>query len=172
MKTASVSQIGAGGGFNWILNITNNGPGTAINVIVGDIVPSQVTVTGVTSAQFTCGNVGNTVTCTKPSMAVGETGQVTITVTVPASAASGTITNIGTVTSNTPDPNLSNNSDDAAVTIVAQAAPTTTLPPVILPPTGSNSTSPVLQAAFMLILLGGAVLLITRRRRSEHLTME
>ena len=172
IKTASVSVVGAGGGFNWVLDITNNGPGTAINVIIGDVVPSQVTVTGVTSTQFTCGNVGNTVTCTKPTVAVGETGKVTITVTVPASAASGTITNIGTVTSDTPDPNLTNNSDDAAVSVVAQEAPPTTLPPVILPPTGSNSTSPVLQAAFMLILLGGAVLLITRRRRSEHLTME
>ena len=37
-----------------------------INVKVGDIVPNQVTVTGVSSSQFTCSHVGNTVSCTKP----------------------------------------------------------------------------------------------------------
>jgi uncharacterized repeat protein (TIGR01451 family) len=165
VKDASQSQVGAGGGFNWVLNVTNNGPDTATSVKVGDIVPSQLVVTGVSSAQFTCTNSGNSVTCTKPTMAVGEKGQITIAVSVPASAASGTVVNVGTVEAITPDPNLSNNSDDAQVVVVAQAPPTTTLPPVVLPPTGSNSTTPITQAAFALLLLGGFVTLISRRRR-------
>lgn len=133
-----------------------------------DIVPpNQVTVTGVVSSQFACSNVGNTVTCAKASLAVGETGKVTITVTVPSAAASGTVINIGTVQAATPDHDLTNNSDDASVTLVAQAAPTTTLPPTILPPTGSNSTKSVTTAAFGLALLGGLVLLVSRRRRND-----
>ena len=158
VKNASQSQVGAGGGFNWVLDVTNNGPSTANAVVVGDIVPSQLTVTGVSSSQFSCTHAGNSVTCTKASMAVGETGQVTIAVSVPSDAASGTVVNIGTVEATTPDRDLTNNSDDASVTLVAQAPPTTTLPPVVLPPTGSNATTPVTRAAFMLVLLGGFVI--------------
>ena len=167
VKDASVPQVGAGGAFNWVLNVTNNGPDAATAVKVGDIVPSPLVVTGVSSSQFNCTNSGNAVTCTKPTMAVGETGQITIAVSVPASAASATVTNVGTVEAVTPDPNLGNNSDDASVDIVAQAPPTTTLPPVVLPPTGSNSTTPVMQAAFVLLLLGGLVTVISRRRRGS-----
>jgi uncharacterized repeat protein (TIGR01451 family)/LPXTG-motif cell wall-anchored protein len=165
IKTASVAQVGAGGGFTWLLDVTNNGPDPATNVSVSDIVPGQLTVTGVTSAQFSCSNSGNTVTCTKPSMAVGEAGVIAIAVTVPATAVSGNVTNVGSVTATQPDSNLSNNSDDASVTIVAQAPPTPTPPPVVLPPTGSNSTTPVTWAAISLVLLGGFVTLISRRRR-------
>ncbi len=167
VKNASVPQVGAGGGFTWLLDVTNNGPDPAVSVVINDIVPGQVTVTGVTSAQFACSNSGNTVTCTKPSMAVGETGAISIAVTVPLTAATATINNIGSVTATTPDNNLTNNSDDASVTIVAQAPPPPTPPPVVLPPTGSNATTPVTWAAISLVLLGGLVMLISRRRRDH-----
>src|SRR4029450_1688568 len=101
-----------------------------------------------------CSNSGNTVTCTKPSMAVGETGAISIAVTVPTAAASGTVTNIGSVPATTPDSNTSNNSDDASVTVVAQAPPPPTPPPVILPPTGPKSTSPSIRGASGLGVLG------------------
>ena len=171
VKSASVPQVGAGGGFTWLLDVTNNGPDPAVSVVINDIVPGQVTVTGVTSAQFSCSNSGNTVTCTKASMAVGETGAISIAVTVPTSAASGTVDNIGTVTATTPDNNPSNNSDDASVTIVAQAPPLPPPPPVILPPTGSNSTTPVTWAAISLVLIGGLVMLVSRRRR-DHTSVD
>ena len=171
VKSASVPQVGAGGGFTWLLDVTNNGPDPAVGVVINDIVPGQVTVTGVTSAQFSCSNSGNTVTCTKASMAVGETGAISIAVTVPASAASGTVTNIGTVTATTPDNNPANNSDDASVTVVAQAPPLPPPPPVILPPTGSNSTTPVTWAAISLVLIGGMVMLVSRRRR-DHTSVD
>ena len=150
-----------------MLDVTNNGPDTATAVVVGDIVPSQLTVTGVTSSQFNCTHTGNNVSCTKLAMAVGEKGQITIAVSVPATAASGTVVNVGTVEARTPDPDLTNNSDDASVVVVAQAAPTTTLPPVVLPPTGSSSTSPLIRGAFVLVLIGGVVTLLSRRRRSS-----
>jgi uncharacterized repeat protein (TIGR01451 family)/LPXTG-motif cell wall-anchored protein len=167
VKTASVPQVGAGGGFTWLLDVTNNGPDPATNVSISDIVPGQVTVTGVTSAQFNCTNSGNTVSCTKAGMAVGEKGSISIAVTVPTAAAGGDVTNVGSVTASQPDPVPTNNSDDASVTIVAQAPPPPTPPPVILPPTGSNSTTPVTWAAISLVLMGGAVLLVSRRRRDH-----
>jgi uncharacterized repeat protein (TIGR01451 family) len=168
IKTASVTTTGPDGTFDWILDITNNGPATAVNVVVGDLVPATLTVTGVTSSEFACSHVGNAVTCTKASMAVGETGQVTITVVVPGTAVSGSATNIGTVESDTPDPDLTNNSDDAKVDIVKQLAPTTTAA-LVLPETGSGSTDPMATTAAWITMLGAAVLLITLRRRSDVL---
>lgn len=47
VTTASAVQVGAGNTFNWVLTVTNNGPGTAQNVAISDIVPAGVTVTGV-----------------------------------------------------------------------------------------------------------------------------
>jgi uncharacterized repeat protein (TIGR01451 family) len=167
IKSASQPQVGAGGGFTWQLAVINNGPDAATNVVVNDIVPSQFTVTGVTSSQFVCNHSGNTVSCTKPSLAVGESGQIAIAVTVPATAASGSVTNVGTVTASTPDPNTANNSDDASVSLVAQQQPVPVPepPPVALPPTGANSTRPVAIAALGMVLFGGIATLIGRRRR-------
>ncbi|HTH05174.1 MAG TPA: DUF11 domain-containing protein, partial [Ilumatobacteraceae bacterium] len=167
VKTASVPQVGAGGGFTWLLDVTNKGPDPATNVSISDIVPGQVTVTSVSSTEFNCNRSGNTVSCTKASMAVGETGHIAVTVSVPTTAAGGDVTNVGSVTATQPDPDLTNNSDDASVTIVAQAPPPPTPPPVILPPTGSNSTTPVTWAAISLVLIGGLVMLVSRRRRSH-----
>jgi uncharacterized repeat protein (TIGR01451 family)/LPXTG-motif cell wall-anchored protein len=169
VKTASVELVGAGNVFDWILDVTNNGPATASNVVVGDVVPSPFVITGVTSSDFDCGNSGNTVTCTAASMAVGATGQVTITVSVPLTADDGTVTNVGTVGADEPDPDLTNNSDEASVVVVAQAAPTTTLPPVTLPKTGTDATGDLVRGALMLLLLGAGAVLVTRRRR-EHPT--
>jgi uncharacterized repeat protein (TIGR01451 family)/LPXTG-motif cell wall-anchored protein len=170
VKTATPDPIGAGNDITWTLKITNNGPGVALNVEVGDLMPSSVTVTKVSSSQFSCVNAGNTITCTKASMAAGETGTVTIVTNVPANSAGGTVTNVGTVESESPDPDLTNNSDDASVVVVAQAPPTTApLPPVTLPKTGSDSTSGLVQGGIWLLMLGVAVLLVTRRRRHDEL---
>jgi uncharacterized repeat protein (TIGR01451 family) len=168
VKGASVPQVGAGTTFDWVLEVTNLGPATAVGVSVTDVVPSSLTVTGVTSTFFDCTRSGNTVTCTRPSLAVDASGLITITVSVPASATSGTIENVGEVGSQTPDPNLSNNTDDASVTVVAQIPPTTITP--ILPPTGSNSTSPMVKVALVLLLVGAASVTVTRRRREDTLT--
>ncbi len=74
--------------------------------------------------------------------------------------------------SDTPDPDLTNNSDDATVTIVAQQPLTTTLPPVTLPRTGSDATQDIVRIAILFLLLGGAVVLITRRRRDDGVVMD
>ena len=165
IKTASVAQVGTGGGFDWILDITNNGPATAINVVIGDIVPNDVTVTGVTSSDFVCTNVGNSVSCTVASLALGGTGQAVISVTVPIDSAGGAVNNLGTVVSDTPDPDITNNSDDASVALVAQIPPTTVV--LVIPKTGSDTTGSITGAAFALVLIGGLVLLIARRRRED-----
>jgi hypothetical protein len=166
VKSAGAPLIGAGGGFDWVLDVTNNGPGRAVSVVVSDTVPASLTVTGVTSTQFTCTAAGNAVTCTRPAMQPGETGRITISVVVPTTAAGGSITNTGSATASTPETNLTNNVDDAVIQIVEQAAPTTTVAPVVgLPATGSNATIELVRAALLLLGLGGGLLLLARRRR-------
>ena len=185
VKTATPSPIGAGGEITWTLTVTNNGPGTALNVEVGDIMPSTVTVTKVSSAQFSCSNTSNVITCKKASMAVGETGTVTIVTNVPANSAGGTVTNVGTVESDTRDDNLSNNSDNASVDVVAQRPPTpTTLPPghcaflgalqechtpITLPKTGSDSTGWLVQGGLWLLMFGALGMVLAHRRRHGDL---
>jgi uncharacterized repeat protein (TIGR01451 family) len=165
-KSASAPLIGAGGGFDWVLDVTNNGPGRAVSVVVTDTVPSSVTVTGVTSSQFACSAAGNAVTCTRAAMQPGETARITISVVVPVTAPGGTVTNTGFVAAATPETNLTNNTDDAAIQIVEQAAPTTTTVPIVnLPATGSNATVNLVRAALLLLGLGGGLLLLARRRR-------
>jgi len=163
VKTASVATADRGTTFNWVLDVVNNGPSTATTVAVSDTVPAPLVVTGVSSAQFSCSNAGNVVTCTSPSMAAGATGQINVTVSVPVDAAAGPILNVGSVSSITPDSNLTNNSDDASVTVppVAVQPP----PPVVLPRTGSGTAMTMVRLATLLLGVGAAVLLASRRRR-------
>jgi len=168
-KTSSVDDIGPGGSFNWILDVTNNGPGAAINVVVADTLPDTVTVTSVSSAEFFCSFVGNEVTCTRASMASGSAGRVTIAVMVKASTAAGTTENLGRVESDTPDPDRTNNSDTDPVNIVVSQPPAVTLPPPPpveppLPQTGGDIAGTV-TTALWLLLAGGALIVITRRRK-------
>ncbi len=170
-KTASVAIVAVGDGtgaetFDWTLDVANAGPDPAVDVVVQDIIPSVLTVTGVSSDYFDCSTSGQTVTCTRGTMPVGGAGSITISVSLPDSAIAGPIENVGTVESNVPDPDLSNNSDDAAVDVVSQEPPVTQAPPpVTLPPTGSNGTSPMIQIGLLLLAVGAIGVVGARRRR-------
>jgi uncharacterized repeat protein (TIGR01451 family)/LPXTG-motif cell wall-anchored protein len=164
LKSASISlPTGPGGGFDWILDVTNNGPGAAVGVVVGDEVPASLQITEVTSSFFDCGFVAQAVTCTRDSMAVGASGTITISVLVRADAVQGVIVNVGSVVAETPDPDLTNNSDDASVDVVVQFTPTTTVAQE-LPKTGGDSSG-LVRTALILLLLGVGVVGATRRRR-------
>ncbi len=169
VKTSSVEQIGPGGSFDWILDVTNNGPGAALSVVVSDTLPSTVTVKSVSSAEFICANTGNEVTCTRASMAAGSTGRITIAVTVNSATAGGVTENVGRVESVTPDPDRTNNSDNDPVTIVVSEPPVVLPPPppeVTIPKTG-GSVGGIVTSALWLLLAGGVLIVITRRRRSS-----
>ena len=73
-KTDSTDPENTGASFNYMLTVNNAGPSTATNLTVSDTVPSQYTVNTVTSPTGSCGNVGNVVTCTLASMALGGPG--------------------------------------------------------------------------------------------------
>jgi uncharacterized repeat protein (TIGR01451 family)/LPXTG-motif cell wall-anchored protein len=167
IKTSSIDVVGEGGSFDWILTVTNNGPGAASNVVINDTVPGEVTIMSVSSSAFVCANAGNELTCTRGSLSVGASGTITVTVQVKAGNTSTSTANVGRVISDTPDPDFSNNSDDDLVNIVVSQPPPPLPPPLPeLPQTGSNIAG-VVTTAMWLLLMGGALILITRRRRRQ-----
>lgn len=91
--------------YTYTLDVKNNGPDTATNVVATDVLPRELTFS---SASTGCTNAGGTVTCTVPTLAVGSTHRFEITVDVPSSLKQ-CLNNTGRVTNDTPDPNLTNN---------------------------------------------------------------
>ncbi len=144
-----------GESLTWTITVTNNGGGTATNVVVSDTIQSELRVDG---ADIDTGSVtisGQTVTFTIPSLGSGVSVQMRIHTTVLSSPLSGQFVNTANVT-------------DGAV---SQSATATVGGVGLLPSTGyppaDNSSGPNAAliagaAALALLALGGAVLL--RRR--------
>ncbi|MCL2788808.1 MAG: DUF11 domain-containing protein, partial [Micrococcales bacterium] len=115
-KTASPTAPTPGATVAYQIGVTNNGPSTAVDVILADIVPeasrAHLTLLGATpGAGVTCPpsiTTASVALCTIPTLAVGATRTMTVQAQVhPATPQGTTIPNTATVTANTPDPNMS-----------------------------------------------------------------
>ena len=116
-KTASSSTVASGDLLVYTLEVANNGPNTATNVLVTDPLPSNVTYQSNTSSTGTCSEAGGTVTCELGTMAMtsGTNPPATITI-VTLAGAPGIATNTATVSA---DPPATGNSSSVTVTITA-----------------------------------------------------
>ena len=121
VKTDSADPVVPGQAFTYTLTVTNNGPSDASTLQVSDTVPTQFTVTNVTSPAGTCGNAGNAVTCTRPALAASASWVITVSVTANLAAPAGTYTNSATVSATTADPVPGNNSGSQDTAIVPSA---------------------------------------------------
>ncbi|HAP77648.1 MAG TPA: hypothetical protein DCR14_16405 [Acidimicrobiaceae bacterium] len=166
VKTNDNATPAVGSTFNWVLTVTNNGPHTAKDVEISDVVPASLTVTGVSSTDFACLQAGNAVSCTRPALAVGAVGTITITVLVPLGTPAGVgIVNRATVTGSVEDPDTSNNESSSSVVPRApEVEPPTTTVGGRIPETGSDASSG-LAYGFWMVLIGSVVILATRRRK-------
>ncbi|MFZ0309284.1 MAG: C25 family cysteine peptidase [Candidatus Sulfotelmatobacter sp.] len=117
VKTATPSPtVSDGDTLTYSLAVTNNGPASATNVTVTDVLPSDVTYLSVNTTVGTCSEAGGTVTCLLGTMANAATATVTI---LTLAGAPGSASNTATVSADQTDPNLANNSSTQTETITA-----------------------------------------------------
>ena len=119
-KSDNPDPVTVGASVTYTITVTNNGPDTAHDVEMVDVLPSTVALGSVTPSVGSCTG-STTITCDLGDLANGASATVTIVVTT---TASGKLTNTATVSSDETDTDPSNNS-------VAQQT-TVTLPDLIV----------------------------------------
>ena len=113
-KTANTNFVYVGDYIIYTINVTNNGPDDAENVIIYDTLPNEVTFNHAEPAPG--GNSDSVYWWYYSSLGVGESIIITVNVTVNLVPA-GTINNIANVTSDTYDPTPSNSEDNEQTNI-------------------------------------------------------
>jgi uncharacterized repeat protein (TIGR01451 family) len=117
VKSVTPTTTPPGKNVTYTLLVTNNGPSTAKAVKVADPLPAGMTFVSVTPAS--CGLDGTVVRCSLGDLAKGQSVTITVVSGIPLSLANKTKTNEATVSSTTPDSDLTNNKDSATVKITA-----------------------------------------------------
>ena len=115
VKSVTPTTTPPGKNVTYTLLVTNNGPSTAKDVKVADPLPAGMTFVSVTPAA--CGLDGIVVRCSLGDLTKGQSVTITVVSGIPLSLANKTKTNEATVSSSTPDSDLSNNKDSATVKI-------------------------------------------------------
>lgn len=119
VKTDAPDPAVAGATLTYTLLVSNAGPDTASDVRVVDILPDSVTFQSATAEQGICSRDGRVVDCQLGNIAAGNDVTITIEVTP---GTDGNLTNSASVTADTEDPNLDNNSDIEATQVGPTAA--------------------------------------------------
>lgn len=111
VKSVSPTALVAGQTATYTLRVANAGPGSAESVVATDSIPTGLTLISATGNGWSCAETAPTVRCNLPSLAAGASAApITITVAVDEEAsASGSVRNTATVSSDTVDPDPSNN---------------------------------------------------------------
>jgi len=124
MATPSPTAI-AGTQIVYDLTVTNNGPSTAENVVIADVLPSGVSIDSVTSPDGSCtfgapGDATLPTTCNVDTLTDGASASMQITVTV-LPGTLGILGNNAKATSDLFDPDTSDNIASAVTTVEASA---------------------------------------------------
>ncbi len=113
------ATVAAGEVITYQLAVENAGPADASGVSVTDDLPSGVSYVSATGSGWSCTHSVSTVTCTRPSLAVGAAPLIEVTVRAPAEPT--TLTNDVAATATTPDPRPGNNTDSLDTAVTASA---------------------------------------------------
>ncbi|HEX7152053.1 MAG TPA: hypothetical protein VF618_11245, partial [Thermoanaerobaculia bacterium] len=117
VKSDAADPVAPNGTIIYTLAVSNAGPNAADNVSVSDTLPAGVSFVSATGTGWTCNEVAGVVTCTTASLGVGAAPAITVIVTAPATA--GTLTNDASVSSDTTDPDGTDNSDDETTDVTS-----------------------------------------------------
>ena len=120
LKTDSPDPVSSGAVVTYTITVTNNGPGTAFNVVVTDPLPNGTTFASCVPSLGTCSGptpgTNGTVSASVGNLGPLASANITLRANVTAGAGS-VISNTATASSATPDPNPANNSGTAATTV-------------------------------------------------------
>jgi uncharacterized repeat protein (TIGR01451 family) len=120
-KVDSPDPVVGGTPLQYVLTVSNRGPGVATGASVSDPLPAGMTAVSATANVGTCGT-GPAVTCTFGDLAPGAIVTVVVATTAPATLPSpNPMLNTATATSAAADPDLANNSATSPTTVVARA---------------------------------------------------
>jgi uncharacterized repeat protein (TIGR01451 family) len=116
----------AGANVSFVIQPRNAGPAAAVNAVVTDPLPAGWTFVSASGAPWTCGHAAGTVTCSRASLPVGASENITIVATAPDNAAVGatgsTYTNTASIASASADPIPGNNSGSVNVQVLPDGA--------------------------------------------------
>ena len=127
IKTGAPGPVTAGTNLTYTMTVTNNGPSTAPNVALADILPAEVKLVSATSPQGSCSGTTTPgtpppVICNLGSLVNGGVATVTVVVTVNADTPNGRILiNNASVASSFSDPNNANNNATANTLVQTRA---------------------------------------------------
>lgn len=133
--TKSTTATSATSGFpvTYSINVTNAGPNAASNVVVTDVLPAGSTFNSASGTGWTCSAAAGTVTCTRPTLAVGAAPTISLTMTPGYPASHGaTLANTASVSSSTTDPTPGNNAATTAAIALAAGATVPALSPLMM----------------------------------------
>ncbi|MEO8269650.1 MAG: SdrD B-like domain-containing protein, partial [Aureliella sp.] len=116
-KVDSIDPVAVGGVLSYTIEVTNNGPSTATNVVVTDNLPTTLAYVSGNATIGTVTNAGNAVTANVGTLASGAKAVITVNTTV-SGAATGTISNTATVVATEADSNTANNSATQTTALV------------------------------------------------------
>ncbi|MDD4287687.1 MAG: hypothetical protein PHN33_05060, partial [Candidatus Peribacteraceae bacterium] len=127
LKTATENSVTAGGVIHYSVTATNNGPATATNVVIADVIPANLIFNaGQSTASCVLNGNGTSVLCNNFNLTSGQSRTFTIAFTVPAGFPCGgtnAIVNQATVSSSQGDPVTANNTSTTVTTPVTCPIP-------------------------------------------------
>ena len=103
----SPDPVTTGAALSYTVTASNAGPSQAANVVVTSTLPPGAVFHSADGINWTCGAIGQQVTCTTPQLALGPAPAITINVSAPGS--DGAITETSSISADTADPTSGNN---------------------------------------------------------------
>ncbi len=105
--SASDGGVSVGAALNYTIQVENTGPAEAVAYVIDDVLPEQLSIVSINAAAgVDCSQFGQQVSCSGAALPAGEV--VTVIINTRADSI-GMVTNTASVTSATPDSDVSNN---------------------------------------------------------------